>query len=607
MLDRIFRLAENKTTVRTELLAGLTTFLTMAYIIVVQPMVLSGDMFKSSLGEGFSTGMDFGAVTTATCLSAVLATVVMGLYARYPIAQAPGMGENFFFVLTLLPVANKMIDEQVRAGQIAAGSTSAWQIGLGVVFLSGVLFLVLSLLGVREKLMEAISASMRNGIAIGIGLFIAFLGLHNTGLVLSDPGTGLKMNPQFASPDLIVFFLGLLVTGALYARRVRGAIVWGILLSTIVAIVLWSGLPRLLKGNPFLRKDLSHKVSGCGLHLAVETWWLDKPGSDPVQIAITPLVPPETNRTLTVELLLRYQEADTGYDARVAQDFAIPAGSGLIRAELSVPSLAEAKWYAISVLEDGTRRPEMSQRWTPVPDLPKLVSDSMLMRQFSMAPRVVSLPPDMSPTLLKMDLMGALSWPMVPFIFIFLFMVLFDTLGTLIGVGEQAGFIKDNRLPRAKQALVSDALGTVAGAALGTSTVTSFIESAAGVEQGGRTGLTALTVAALFLLALFFSPLIAMLGSYPPITAPALVVIGAMMCQNVMKIDWSNYAESIPAFLIIAGIPMTCSIADGLALGFIAYPIIKLIAGQGRDVKWLMYVMAAVLVAYFVFVRAQVA
>ena len=208
--------------------------------------------------------------------------------------------------------------------------------------------------------------------------------------------------------------------------------------------------------------------------------------------------------------------------------------------------------------------------------------------------------------MLKMDLRGALAAPMIPFILIFLFMDLFDTLGTLIGVSEQAGLIKDNKLPRANRALLSDAVGTVAGAAMGTSTVTSFIESASGVERGGRTGLTAVTVAALFLVALFFSPVIAMVGSYPPITAPALVVVGSLMMRNVLKIEWDNYAEALPTFLIIIGIPMFNSIADGLALGFVAYPLVKLLAGQGREVRWLMYVMAVVLVLYFVFVRAQV-
>lgn len=477
MLDRLFRLSENNTTVRTELLAGLTTFLTMAYIIVVQPMVLSGNVTNNA-----DLGMDFAAVTTATCIAAALASAIMGLYGRYPIAQAPGMGENFFFIATMLP----FIADQIALGKMPAGSTP-WQIGLGVVFYSGVLFLLLSMLGVREKLMEAISPSMRNGIAIGIGLFIVLIGMDSTGLVLTNRATGWTLNPRFGSPDLIVFFLGLLVTAALHARRIRGSIVWGIVAATLFSLALKLGLPCLGEG--------------------------------------------------------------------VAQS--------------------------------------------------PLVKDSMLMTKFTVADRVMSAPPSIGPTLLKLDLVGSLAWPMLPFILIFLFMVLFDTLGTLIGVAEQAGLIRDNRLPRARQALMSDAIGTVAGAALGTSTVTSFIESAAGVEQGGRTGLTALVAAALFLLALFFSPIIDMVGSYRPITAPALIVVGSMMMRNVVKIDWDNYAESLPTFLVIAGIPLTFSIADGLALGFITYPLVKLLAGQGRDVKWLMYAMAVVLVAYFVVVRVQ--
>src|SRR5436309_2636241 len=348
MMEQLFKLSEHKTTVRTEVVAGLTTFLTMAYIIFVQPSVLSGKMF------GTNTGLDFGAVTTATCVSAVLATAIMALYARYPIAQAPGMGENFFFVFSALPAA------------AAAGFSNGWQVALGVVFVSGVLFLILSLVGLRELIFNAVG-----------------------------------------------------------------------------------------------------------------------------------------------------------------------------------------------------------------------------------------------PTFLKMDIAHALTPTMLPFVFVFLFMLTFDAIGTLIGVCEQAGFMRDNRLPRAKQAMVSDAIGTVAGAALGTSTVTSFIESAAGVEQGGRTGLTGLVVAALFLLALFFSPLIAIVGSYPPITAPALTIVGAMMMQNVAKIEWKDFTESIPAFLIIIGIPLSHSIADGLALGFISYAIIKGFSGRSREISWLTYALAVVLVLYFVFVRSR--
>jgi AGZA family xanthine/uracil permease-like MFS transporter len=480
MLDRFFGLSKYGTSVRTELLAGLTTFLTMAYIIFVQPEVLSG-------GLGSPTGMDFGAVTVATCLSAALASAIMGLYGRYPIAQAPGMGENFFFVVCLLPTATAMIDAEVHAGRLAADATTAWQIGLGVVFISGVLFLAFSLVGLRKILLETISPSMRLAIAGGIGLFVAFVGLRNAKVVLLSHDS-IAMNYNFASPDMLIFFFGLLLMSGLFALRVRGSIFWGILAATALAVILKLGL----------------------------------------------------------------------------------AGA-----------------------------PESVQQF-------EVIKNSALMNRFTIVEQVVSMPPSMAPTFFQMDLVHAATWKMAPFILIFLFMVVFDTMGTLVGVAEQAGLIEDNKLPRAKQAFVSDAVGTIAGAAFGTSTVTSFIESTAGVEQGGRTGLTALTAAALFLLALFFSPVIAMVGSYPAITAPALVIVGSMMMRGISKITWDNAAEAIPAFLTIIGIPLTYSIADGLALGFISYPVVKLLAGQGRDVKWLMYVVAAVLVAYFVAIRAPV-
>jgi AGZA family xanthine/uracil permease-like MFS transporter len=469
MLDRIFHLSENQTTARTEVLAGVTTFLTMAYIIVVQPAVLSGVMF------GHPTGMNFGAIMTATCLAAALATAIMALYARYPIAQAPGMGENFFFVFSAIPAA------------AAAGFANSWQVALGAVFISGVLFLILSLAGLRELIFNAVSPSLKSSIAAGIGLFIAFIGLQNTGLIVKDPGTAVKLNAHFASPDLVVFFTGLLVTAVLFARKVRGSILWGIAAATVLT---------------------------AGLKLAL------------------PLLSP-----------------------------AIAA--------------------------------------SPV------LTGSMLVQRFEFAHGLVSAPPSLAPTFLQMDLLHALSPAMLPFVFVFLFMLMFDTIGTLIGVCEQAGFMRDNKLPRARQAMLSDAVGTVAGAGLGTSTVTSFIESAAGVEQGGRTGLTGLVVTALFLLALFFSPLIAMVGSYPPITASALVMVGAMMIRNVTKIDWNDATEYVPAFLTLIGIPLTYSIADGLALGFISYPIIKLLSGRGREIGWLTYALAAVLVFYFIFVRSR--
>ncbi|MFZ5829373.1 MAG: NCS2 family permease [Planctomycetota bacterium] len=479
MLDRFFRLSENGTNVRTELLAGLTTFLTMAYIIFLQPQLLSGQAF------GTPTGMDFGALTAATCLASALATVIMAFYANYPIALAPGMGENYFFVLGLLPAAAAAF-----AGPIATGQTTAWQIGLGVIFVSGVLFLGLSLLGVREALIGAISPSMRNAIAVGIGLFIALIGLRTSGLVVLNPKAGLEINPQMASPDLLVFFVGLLATAALAALRVRGAIVLGIAAAAALSIAL----------------------------------------------------------------------------------------------KLAMPHLPESLVGAPAV------------------------ANSMLVDRFEIATSVVAAPPSVMPVLWKMDLARAVSTTMIPFVLIFLFMAVFDTLGTLVGVSEQAGLVKDNRLPRLREALVADAVGTAAGAAMGMSTVTCYIESAAGVQQGGRTGLTALTVAVFFLLALFFGPVIAMVGSYPPITAPAVVFVGSMMMTSVRRVDWDDPSEALPAFLVILGIPATYSIADGLALGFIAYPLVKLFSGKGRQVKWLMYLMAAVLLAYFIFVRgAQVA
>jgi AGZA family xanthine/uracil permease-like MFS transporter len=228
------------------------------------------------------------------------------------------------------------------------------------------------------------------------------------------------------------------------------------------------------------------------------------------------------------------------------------------------------------------------------------VTGSILVQRFALPAGVVSSPPSLGPTFFRIDLMHALSPKMIPFIFVFLFMLMFDAIGTLIGVCEQAGFMRDNKLPRARQAMISDAVGTVVGAGLGTSTVTSFIESAAGVEQGGRTGLTALVVAGLFLLAMFFSPLVAMAGSYPPITAPALVMVGAMMMRNATKIEWED-----PAFITMIGIPLSYSIADGLALGFMADPIIKVCSGRGQKIGWLTYVLAAALLAYFIFIRSR--
>lgn len=461
-LERAFRLRQSGSSLSRELRGGSVTFFAMAYIIFLQPAILSGQML------GVKTGLDFGAVMTATCLSAALATAWMAIHARYPIAQAPGMGENFFVVLSVVPAA------------AALGYANPGFVALGTVFLAGVAFLILSVSGLRTLLVDAIPPSMKNAIAVGIGLLIALIGLQNATLIEIDQQ--LSLNMDFSSPDLGIFFFGLFATGILQTRRVPGAIAWGIGLSTALAVAL--------------------KLS----------------------------------------------------------------------------------------LATG----EMSSE----------VAKSMLAKRFEIADAVFSSPPSLAPTFLQMDVVAALSTAMLPFVVILLVMDVFDTLGTLIAVGERAGFIRDNHLPRARQAMLSDAVGTTVGACLGTSTVTSFIESAAGVEEGARTGLAGLVTAALFLAALFLSPLVAMVASYPPITAPALVVVGSLMAGSAAKIDWSDPGESLPAFLTLAGIPLTYSIADGLALGIVSTAILKVASGRARDVHWLLYALALLIVPYYVFLRA---
>jgi AGZA family xanthine/uracil permease-like MFS transporter len=444
VLDRRFHLSERGTDVRTEVLAGTTTFLTMAYIIFLQPAVLSTDLV------GRPTGLDFGAVLVATCVGSAFASILMGWLADYPIALAPGMGENFFFVSVVMSLAS-------------LGIADPWRAALGMVFLSGVVFLILTLVHVREAVIDAISPSMRNGIAAGIGLFVAFIGLRNGGVIVGKPGTLVGLAPRLGSPDLAVFGLGLVTASVLVVRRVRGALLWGILASAGLALVLG-------------------------------------------QIRVTGV--------------------------------------------LGLPTVGRRAWLA-------------------------------------------------------MDVATALQPALVPFILVFLFMGLFDTVGTLVGVAEQAGLLQDDRLPRANRALLADATGITAGACLGTSTITCYVESAAGVAAGGRTGLTAIVTGLLFLAALAFGPVVSAVGRYTPITAPALVLVGTMMLQNARKIAWDDPSEAIPVFLTMVGIPLAYSIADGLAVGFIAYPVVKLLGGRGRDVRWLSYVMAGLLAVYFLAVRSR--
>jgi len=430
MLERLFGLTENRTTVRTEILAGSTTFITLSYILIVQPTILA------------AAGMDHDAVFVATCLSSAIATLLMAFLANYPIALAPGMGINVFFAF-------------VACGVL--GFT--WQEALGAVLISGLAFVVLSLFGVREKIMSALPAALRHGIGAGIGLLIAFVGLQYAGLVVDDPGFLVKLG-DLGSPPVMIAMFGTLVAGILVARGVRAALL--VAMAVCVALELLFGL----------------------IHFR----------------------------------------------------------------------------------------------------------------------GVMSLPPSIAPTFLQADPLGA--WRHGGFlglVFVFLFIDMFDTVGTLLGVGEQAGLLREGRLPRARGALLADAGGTVAGALLGTSTVTSYVESAAGAQAGGRTGLANLVTALLFLLALLFYPLIQLVGGgiageggatlYPAI-APALLMVGAFMAGQAGKIEWSNPREGIPAFLTIIIMPFTGSITEGIATGTLVYSVVSLATGKGRECHWLVHVLA---------------
>jgi AGZA family xanthine/uracil permease-like MFS transporter len=440
VLDRLFHLREHGTTPRREALAGVTTFVTMAYIIFVQPAVLS------------AAGMDFGAVLVATCLSTGFATLLMAFLANYPIAVAPAMGHNFFF-----------------AYAVVIGMRVPWQVALGAVAIAGAVFILTAGVGLRERLITSIPDSLKHAISVGIGLLIAMIGLQWAGVIVDSPGTLVTLG-ALGSPPVQLALFGLTVMACLVAWRVRGAMLWGILASTLVGLAFG---------------------------------------------------------------LVRYQ--------------------GL-----------------------------------------------------------VGPPPSLAPTFLQLDVPGALTPGMAWVIFVFFFLALFDSVGTLVGVGEQAGFMRGGTLPRARQALLADAIGTVAGAALGTSTVTAYIESATGVAAGGRTGLANVVTAVLFFLSLLFYPLVRMIGggyatgsgaALYPIVAPALILVGTMMMRGVRSIDWDDETEAVPAFLTMILMPLAVSITEGIAFGFISYAALKLVRGRGREVPGLLYAFAVLFLLRFAFVR----
>ena len=431
MLERIFHLEENHTTVRRELLAGLTTFMTMAYVVVVNPRILS------------EAGMPVDGVLFATCISSAIATLVMGIWANYPIAMAPGMSLNAYF-----------------AYSIVVGRGVPWQTALGVVFLSGVLFLLLTLTNVREQIVNGIPDCLKFGTAGGIGLFIAFIGMRNAQMIVANPATFVSIG-KLGDPQVLLAALGLVLVAILMARRISSGILLGILVITLLGIPL----------------GLAH--------------WPD-------------------------------------------HFFSWPNPSG---------------------------------------------------------------------TVLKLDLRSATKLGLGELIFAFFFVDLFDNVGTLVGVCEEGGFLVNGQLPRASRALLADAFGTLFGALTGTSTVTSYIESAAGVAAGARTGLGNLVVAAMFLLAMFCSPLIAAIPAYA--TAPALVLVGALMCGALARVQWNDFSEAFPAFLTLVATPLTFSIATGLSLGLLSYTLVKVGAGKSREISLLIWVLSVLFLLRYIFLGSE--
>lgn len=428
-LERRFKLSQNGTDARTEILAGITTFMTMAYILMVNPGMLS------------ETGMDWGGVFTATALSAAIATLMMGLLANYPFALAPGMGLNAFFTYT-----------------IVFGMSKSWQFALTAVFLEGIIFIILSLFQVREAIFNAIPMNLKKAVSVGIGLFIALIGFVNAGIVETGDGTILGLG-NIVSRGPILAIIGLIIMGVLLAKNVKGALLIGIILTTII------GIP----------------------------------------MGITPM----------------------------------PEG-------------------------------------------------------------VFRLPPSVRDVAFQFEWSNIFTMDMLIVLFTFLFVDIFDTVGTLVGVASKADMLDEKgQLPKVRQALLSDAVGTVVGACLGTSTVTTYVESASGVADGGRTGLTAISTAVMFLLALFFSPLFAIIPSQA--TAPALIIVGLFMMSPIKEIDLDDFTEAIPAFLTIVMMPFAYSIAEGIVFGMISYVVLKLITGKHKDISVIMYILAALFILKYIF------
>ncbi len=453
MLEKFFKLKENNTNVKTEVMAGITTFMTMAYILAVNPNILS------------ITGMDPQAILLATALASFLGTLLMALLANYPFALAPGMGLNAYFAYT-----------------VVIGYGYSWQIALLAVFIEGLIFIVLSVTNVREAIFNAIPMTLKSAVSAGIGLFIAFIGLQNAKIVVNNDSTlvsyqTFKENFNSVGIGALLALIGVLVTAFLLIKKVKGGILFGILITWVLGII----------------------CQFIGLYVPNE------------ELGMFPLLP----------------------DKIISFDFS-PLGN-------TFGQVFKADFSAVKIMD------------------------------------------------------------MVVIVFAFLFVDIFDTLGTLIGVSSKANMLdKDGKLPRIKGALLADAIATAAGAVMGTSTTTTYVESASGVTEGGRTGLTAVVTGLLFLLAIVFSPLFLSIPSFA--TAPALIIVGFYMIGSVAKINWDNMLESIPAFLCILSMPLMYSISEGIAVGVISWTILHLCTGKTKGkVSILMYVLTVLFILKYIF------
>jgi len=592
-LDKWFRLKENGTTAGAEVRGGIVTFLTMSYIIFVQPMILTG------------TGLSWNTVFVATCVSSAVATVLMAFFANYPIALAPAMGHNVLFLM------------------LCQNHDIHWQTGLGAVFISGLIFILLSFWGIREKLVHAIPDSIKHAIAVGIGLLIAFLGFQWAGLAVDCEPMLVKMGDIRSVPVLLALG-GLLFTATLIVLRVRGAILIGILVTAVAGIPLGITPTKDVREKGVLSlpsADPVAKLVILPVHIAAgaET---GTPEEDRKQIATA--LRSAVSEHYAPDKLVPAEQVQAALDAAKPTGFALsptlrPQEIGDFTRERLGPAVVLFPQVArdqktgkteLTVVAYNVRPPKVTaegkreeekawRRYKAVPwpeeaaELPGYAKHVML-----------GLPGHDG--LFKLDILGALKLGLLHVIFVFLFLDLFDTIGTLVGVAQQAGFMKDGTLPRARSALLSDACGTVVGAGLGTSTVTSYIESAAGVADGARTGLASLVTALLFIAALFFSPVVQMIGgaygNLHPAVAPVLIIIGSIMLRNVVHIAWADPTEALPAFLAIMMMPLTFSITEGIAFGFISYSFLKLITRRGREVHWLVYVFSVLFLVRYVYV-----